>query len=84
MLQLCPFCGGVAKLKKSMFIRCKYVTCVECGAIGPKFENEEYAIEWWNNRISAEKMLESRKKQNKTHNFLQHNNVIYMRKKNVL
>jgi hypothetical protein len=50
LIQRCPFCSGVSELIQPVTKNYKFVQCKICLATGPKSVNEEYAIQWWNER----------------------------------
>lgn len=53
-IKRCPFCNGKAKTDSIYWGNeeddYSVVVCTECGAMGPKCQTEEEAIEMWNRR----------------------------------
>lgn len=57
-IKRCPFCNGKANMHyvsasfddDDMVYEYVAVICVDCGAMGPKCQTEEEAIEMWNRR----------------------------------
>ena len=57
-IKRCPFCGGEARTNgiyweneaEDWVDDYSVVMCTECGAMGPKCQEEEEAIELWNRR----------------------------------
>lgn len=51
-LDKCPFCGNIHVTREMYATTQNYVTCVSCGATGPKMQGYEKAIKAWNRRKS--------------------------------